>query len=474
MPPRFTLDLPSTPAQPAQPQPLPQPQAAPRSSVPPVANSWSPKPAAAPIRTPRPKSTLPALPKLPVLPTFGAIPSTTPVQPIANRNVSGTNAIPGTAPIIPGAPPVFGAPAAYARMPSGTLQSTPSIVFPAPQRVLRPRTRPADVAAKKSIFAKLNKKLTLIIAGALILVSGVGGYFFWFGPANEPRAVFASALSNAMDVKYYRQTFTLDRKIGNSAIRAVYTTDVDATNADVPKASGTMEISQLANDVVSNRKGEFVLMSSDKQYIKLDEFTDENVSGTKKGIDQAGQTLLAEVKGKWLITNEGSSDLPLSTLILLNPLQLATMGSVNGILLFGNIDDAKQKALINFNNAQGVYSIASAKTMSFQGHEAYRYDVNVKKEKLQEYNQLFNSQVLNSSILTSVDGFAFYVDKLTKLPMRMEIDQDDLTIVVDYTNYGKSLTINTPDGAKKIDDVVPGATGDGSGGSLELQGTSAQ
>lgn len=346
------------------------------------------------------------------------------------------------------------------------------MTLPPPQRVLRPRARPAAPARKPSPLGIFKNKKVVVFGGGALSALLLVGFFLWYGPASAPQAVFSAAINNTMDVKTYRQTFTLDRKIGNSRIAATYVVDVNATNVEHPVAKGTMEVNQVADDVISVRKGEFVLDGNKAQYIKLTDFSDENISGTNKGIDKDNLTLLEQVKDKWLITDEASSDLPLSTLIMLNPMQLANLNSVNGLLLYGNIDDAKQRQLNDFNRANNVYRMVTSRTMSFQGYETYRYDVNLQRVKLQEYNQLFNKQLISSTLLSSLDAFTLFVDTGSRLPMRIEAQQDggDLRLVIDYMNYNKEIDIEAPADAVPLEEAVPGLDGDDSGGSLDIEG----
>lgn len=365
---------------------------------------------------------------------------------------------------------MYGTPSAYTRTPDGTVLPVASAAFPAPQRALRPRTRPEAGPDKVSLWSRLASRRNYAIAGGSLLLLVAGGLFLAFGPLSGPQNAFKAALAGAMDAKSYNLVFTLSRTIGNSTIVSTYDVDVNSANTDKVLAKGTIKVEQRTNDILSTREGEFVLNGPNEQYMKLTSYSDENINGTNKGVDEQNTSLLKEVKNKWLITDEAASDVPLSTLVLLNPLQLTNLNGVNGLLLVGDIPAERQTELLNYNTRESVYSLASSRSDSFQGRAVYRYDVSVKKDKLQEYNQLFNKQIINSSMLSSIDAFTLYVDSASRLPSRLEVAQEDLSLVYDYSDYGKTVEIDLPQDAQTLDQALPGSTGDNNGGSLELEG----
>jgi len=287
---------------------------------------------------------------------------------------------------------------------------------------------PVTGQAPKS-HKKLKLILTVIVVVALLVVSLVA-FLSWESTASERR--FYGALDNLMQTRYLSRQYTEMKK--NPAINASSTVVTDASDPANPKSDVTYTTAQSTDyPTPKSSEGEYRVFDN-KQY--FGSFSKASSNALPEGM-QLNQWYRFPAKNIGVSKVEYNLD-DLESLLMLN--------SVQGIVLFGNFNEADRTQLVDFAKANAVYSILGNTTQNDNGKQLTGYTIQLNADALNKLNQKAAdltgiSQVHQLSTAQAKEGtLEFWIDNSTgKFTKMTYIEKEDSSIT-----FEKSVSFGYP------------------------------
>lgn len=397
--------------------------------------------------------------------------------PDANRTPDNTNLppTPGTdismseeSLVKPGAVVVGGEPSQATPEPTAT-PSTPDQPDRMAAFMREPETGvlPAPAAGKKKLGL-----IALIVAAVLVLFGGAAAYYFAYMVPNKPDNILKAALVNSFS-KEKVQSFAFDGSLamtdenGDSLL--------SATVSGAASQEGPITLSGSVDAVVTNIT--FDLRSVDGKifYAKVG-----GLSGLPEILEQSGDTslsvyapLLTAIDEQWYEINASLIE------------QFTGSSSATGTL-----SEADMQKLTDAYKKHSFLTVKETlASEEINGVDSHHYLVAIDKTKLKDFVTAIKDANIESLGFTQemYDGFLGGIDGVDLTPFAVEVwiakdsklftkmaytvENEGLTLAIQVTlkDYNKSVTVEKPEGAQSILEVISGFYEVFTGGSLPTE-----
>ncbi|MFA6189978.1 MAG: hypothetical protein WC711_00465 [Candidatus Staskawiczbacteria bacterium] len=322
-----------------------------------------------------------------------------------------------------------------------------------------------------------NALLKTLIVLVILVVLGGAGYFVagqyislpWnpFGPSSE--MVMSKMIENMGNAKFYSSASIIEADVIDNASKTPQgkfllnvNSEIDSTDSNNIKATGDVKANFTAqgsdSPVISFDVNTVAIGSS--SYLKINNIIIPNELSLR-GLD------MTQINGKWFLTDKDSIK------------TLSQISSSNAVAdensQIDNLDLAKQ--MKDFLTSEGMLSsVKKLKNENIGDNKVYHYSAKINNEKLKGLINKISSSVseetiqpiINNFILNlgdinidmwiGVDDYMLYQYKISKTfdlnPMIGMPTSLNLKIESKNSNFNKSITVQAPEGAQKIEEVV--------------------
>ncbi len=325
-------------------------------------------------------------------------------------------------------------------------------------------TAPVEEAHHSKDFSGHFKKKGLLIglaAVAIITLLAVVAAFVISGLGNKSLSAedaFKEFPVKALQTSSVKQVFTADAEVAQFEGEGVF----DFSNPQ--KVQSDLSVRTAIDFLVTLNYDQSIITTEEAQYLRINAY---DLGGDIDGFSVSQQSELNRIKNledSWVqIQGDGTSEQVQQTVGELGDI-IDGFNSVLGEVVVASLTDNQLSAAKDFLAEKPVYSFSGEPTeASVGGVEAYRYDVSINSDQLEDYNDTIAdlmtvAKLEQGAIPDSYSNVAIWLSKEDASILQLEFEFDDADITykasIVYSSHNDQVSVTAPSSVLSTQEAI--------------------